>query len=253
MTINLQELVDKINGLNEQSKSLYQTGKDAIANALAREREAGLLLIEAKQSLPHGQFLPWIKANFKFTPRHAQYLMSVAKNWEQTLVKCETHFAFKDSPLLSLRTALSLVAELNEPKSKPSPAPPPETVTRFRVSSPNHTHHKEVVEVVTNHGGVVRCRDAKGKEFALLENELIDEKEPIKEEIIDAEFTENIVDNSESLRGAIAITIQYLPEPLLKNVLIQALNIGRTYLPEDVKGEAIALVGCGEMGALSAA
>jgi hypothetical protein len=41
--------------------------------------EAGKLLLEAKSTAPHGQWLPWLKANCKFSERTAQAYMQVAR------------------------------------------------------------------------------------------------------------------------------------------------------------------------------
>src|SRR5712664_3421480 len=41
--------------------------------------EAGRLLLEAKSTAAHGQWLPWLKANCKFSERTAQAYMQVAR------------------------------------------------------------------------------------------------------------------------------------------------------------------------------
>jgi len=47
--------------------------------AMERAITAGKLLIEAKASLPHGRWLPWIKENFTFSKRTAQNYIRLAE------------------------------------------------------------------------------------------------------------------------------------------------------------------------------
>jgi len=49
------------------------------AKATERAIGAGKLLIEAKDSLKHGQWLPWLKANFAFSERTAQRYIRLAE------------------------------------------------------------------------------------------------------------------------------------------------------------------------------
>jgi len=51
-----------------------QTGKNLL--------ELGRLLIEVKDRLPHGQFGPWLMAEFRWSDRHARRLMRVAEVFE---------------------------------------------------------------------------------------------------------------------------------------------------------------------------
>ncbi len=48
--------------------------------------EVGNDLLAAKEALPHGQFLPWLKAEFGWSERSAQNFMSVAENFKSAKI-----------------------------------------------------------------------------------------------------------------------------------------------------------------------
>ncbi|MBD2437356.1 DUF3102 domain-containing protein [Nostoc sp. FACHB-110] len=235
---NLTILATNINEAVERSRSLYKDGIETLGQALTSDKEAGLLLIEVKGSLPHGEFTKWIEVNCKFSPRHAQFLMKIAKEWDRIIsswekMKNETRFVF-DSPLPSLRQAIFLASA--EPKEETIPNQV--TSTKYKVALLNHECYGEVVEVAktVSNGDVLVCKTSKG-EFPFLKGELVGENEPIKAveaEIIDVE----IEDKSEELREAIATLIEYFPEAQLKSLLIQAVALGKDFLPDDVKAMA---------------
>jgi hypothetical protein len=89
----------------------HRAGDSAALSALKHYRQAGELLNEVKASLPHGDFGPWLEANFEGSERTAQAYMRLAKNWA-ALSTNPQHVAG-----LTLRAAL---AELSEPKEAPS-------------------------------------------------------------------------------------------------------------------------------------
>jgi len=66
-------------------------------------RECGDWLKQAKTTVPRGQWLAWIKANLEFTPRMAQYYVTIADEWETISRQCET------VSHLTLRQAVKLV------------------------------------------------------------------------------------------------------------------------------------------------
>ncbi|WP_414755557.1 DUF3102 domain-containing protein [Anabaena sp. CCY 9910] len=232
--MNLIETASNINDLIQKSHQLYREGISAIEGAIATDKEAGLLLIKVKESLPHGEFTKWVETNCKFTVRHAQFLMKIAKEWDRIIaawekMKNETRFVF-DSPLPSLRMALALAA--TEPKQE---APPPPPITTYKIANPQHPQYGEQVEEVKqiNNGDIIVCKTPTG-EFPFLKHELAAAVEPLKvveTEVIDVE----IEDNSEKLREAIALIIEYLPETQLQNLLAQAVTIGREFLPDEAK------------------
>ncbi|MFN6572386.1 DUF3102 domain-containing protein [Dendronalium sp. ChiSLP03b] len=238
--MNLSEIAININDTFDRSKEFYETGINAIKQALVLDKECGDLLIQAKQNLPHGAFIPWIEANCKFSRSHAHRLMSIAKNWQKIMQswedKCLTRGTF-EAPILSLRTALAIVSA--EPKQEASSSEPLKT---YKVAQPKHSCYGEVVEVVKelNHGDILVCKTSKG-EFPFLKNELVAENQPLKvevAEIIDVE----VEDNSDKLREAIAIMIEFLPELQLRAILSQVLFTSRDYLPSDIQSMATKLI-----------
>ncbi|MBD2771161.1 DUF3102 domain-containing protein [Iningainema tapete] len=231
--ICLQSLATKINAAVGRAAGFYEQGISNIKSALLCDKEAGELLIEAKVSLPHGEFISWIESNCSFSRSHAHRLMSIAKNWEKILrnweAKCPTCETFNESPLPSLRAALALAAA--EPKLEKESASQQE----YKVSNPNHPCFGEVVEVTKemHQGDVLVCKTPSGDEFPFLKKELIAPDAPI-EEVLDVEIIEPVADKSDKLRETIAHVIEYLPEQVLQALLSQALLIGREYLPEDI-------------------
>ena len=73
--------------------------------ALEHARRAGELLLQAKAAVGHGEWLPWVEANCKFSVRTAQGYIRLAQGWETLSAKCAT------VAHLGLREALTLLAE----------------------------------------------------------------------------------------------------------------------------------------------
>jgi hypothetical protein len=72
----LTALARKINAAHQAAETTLQAG-------LEHARTAGLLLIEAKEKCDHGQWLPWLKANVRFSDRTAQNYIRIAKRWDE--------------------------------------------------------------------------------------------------------------------------------------------------------------------------
>lgn len=87
-------------------RDAHREAQGAFARALDRAMTAGELLIEAKSSLGHGAWLPWLRDACDIPERTAQAYMRLARNREQ--LKAATVAA------LGVRDALAL---LTEPKS----------------------------------------------------------------------------------------------------------------------------------------
>jgi phage N-6-adenine-methyltransferase len=99
----------------------HRRAEGAAVSALECAREAGEYLTRAKAQCQHGEWLPWLEANFEGSPRAAQQYMRVAERWPELSGNAQrvSH--------LSLRAAL---AELAEPhpitKGQPMFVTPPE-------------------------------------------------------------------------------------------------------------------------------
>jgi len=70
--VRASEIAKQINELDALAKS---HANEAIDYA----RKAGDLLLQIKNSLPHGQFTPWLLENVSVSPRQAQRYMAVAE------------------------------------------------------------------------------------------------------------------------------------------------------------------------------
>jgi len=72
----LVELAERINKEHRQVET-------AVGRALGHARRAGKLLVEAKGKVRHGEWLPWLEANFEGTERVAQMYMRVHSRWDE--------------------------------------------------------------------------------------------------------------------------------------------------------------------------
>ena len=68
----LKSLAGRINDTHAAAGASFQAG-------VQRAMDAGRLLIEAKEKVGHGEWLPWLRANCEFSERTAQAYMRVAK------------------------------------------------------------------------------------------------------------------------------------------------------------------------------
>lgn len=84
--------------INEQHALAQQHAETAIEHA----RRAGLLLLEAKAQLEHGNWLSWLEANTQVSARSAQRYMRVAQGKPMPIraLKCDTvsHLDSTDLP-----------------------------------------------------------------------------------------------------------------------------------------------------------
>lgn len=77
----------------EYAKQINRFHKKSVRHAqqaVLSARAAGELLNLAKQSMPHGTWIPWLEVNFSGTPRAARNYMKIATMWPHILGKTET-------------------------------------------------------------------------------------------------------------------------------------------------------------------
>jgi hypothetical protein len=72
----LDDLVTQINQAHDQVEK-------AVSATINLALEAGELLLKAKSQLAHGEFEPWVTANFEFSNRMARAYMRVAKKLQE--------------------------------------------------------------------------------------------------------------------------------------------------------------------------
>jgi hypothetical protein len=95
---DLAVLAPQINAEHQQVEETFKAG-------LLHARAAGELLIRAKRLCGHGGWIPWLKANVRFSERTAQAYMRVAREWDTLQAKAQ-HVAD-----LSYRDGLKLLAD----------------------------------------------------------------------------------------------------------------------------------------------
>ncbi len=100
-------MVPALTSLAEQINREHAACEAAVRTGLQHALNCGRLLIEAKTKCEHGQWQPWLAANFRASERTAQGYMRVAKRLPELEEKAKAqHVA-----LLSYRDALDLLAE----------------------------------------------------------------------------------------------------------------------------------------------
>ena len=100
----LVELFDEINGIYDQCESARGLALDHADQALDLARQAGALLIDAKDRCNHGEWRNWLKDNFRGSERTATDYMWVANNWPKIRAKRQS------SAVLSIAQAKRLLA-----------------------------------------------------------------------------------------------------------------------------------------------
>ena len=69
--------------LAERINAHHYAAVSHAGQVVANARAAGELLLEAKNTVLHGEWLPWIAANFAGSERTAHAYMRVARQWPQ--------------------------------------------------------------------------------------------------------------------------------------------------------------------------
>lgn len=91
-------------GIREEHEAAVSAARSALDHA----RKAGELLIQAKAQLAHGEWTPWLGANFPASPRTARLYMRVAERWPELA-------ATQNGNALPIREAAKLLAESKAP------------------------------------------------------------------------------------------------------------------------------------------
>jgi Protein of unknown function (DUF3102) len=75
-------LSNSLADLSARIKAEHRATSDALRSSVEHSMAAGDLLIEAKELVPHGQWLPWLAQNCELSERSSQLYMRTAKNRE---------------------------------------------------------------------------------------------------------------------------------------------------------------------------
>ena len=76
-------LIRPLNELRLEINAEHTLAEGAAVTALGHAKRTGELLVEAKNQIPHGDWLQWLAANCEVSPRQAQRYIKVATNWER--------------------------------------------------------------------------------------------------------------------------------------------------------------------------
>jgi hypothetical protein len=114
---------------------------------LKKAVEVGNLLSEAKEALPHGQWIPWLEKNVNFNARTAQRWMKVAEEHAAGRLKYDSVSYLSEAYQLSVAPRPSTAEErTTKPKPEvPAPAPAPAPARR----SPAPVIDAEIVDPST--------------------------------------------------------------------------------------------------------
>lgn len=102
--VSLDTLADQIRAKIDEVETAHRT-------TLERAREAGELLIRAKELVKHGQWLPWLEANCRVSADMAGKWMKLSRQWPEL----EASYS-EQVPYLGVQEALKLLAKPREPK-----------------------------------------------------------------------------------------------------------------------------------------
>jgi len=92
----------------------HQRVEEAARASAEHARTAGELLLQAKAQVGHGNWLPWVRANCRFSERTAREYMRVAREWP--VIEGNRQRAAD----LSVREAIRLIADLSADEDFPA-------------------------------------------------------------------------------------------------------------------------------------
>lgn len=101
----MTETPPTIDTLAVSINAAHAAAQASAQSAIEHAHHCGELLIQAKAAVPHGGWLPWLKAHTTVSERTAQGYMRLATHWEALQAKAQR---VADLPL---RDALALIAE----------------------------------------------------------------------------------------------------------------------------------------------
>lgn len=111
------EMAAEINKEHAACEKAYGTAKAAYGTAVGHAYRAGELLAQVKKQLVHGEWLPWLEANFEATPRTAQSYIRIANRFPNA--KAASHLTV-DTALKQLAVPRGSTATTS--RAKPTPA-----------------------------------------------------------------------------------------------------------------------------------
>jgi hypothetical protein len=101
--------------INRHHEVASSKAKEAVNHAI----EAGKLLLEAKAALPHGEWLGWLEANIRVTPR-----------------RCQQYIRYAQGKPMPLRAALSVIEDA--PHDATTPPANTKSVSHLKADAPRN-------------------------------------------------------------------------------------------------------------------
>ena len=118
----MQLMTDRTEEIRKELDDLHQSLKMSVGKAI----RVGELLIEQKEFLGHGNFLPWLKSNFEMTERHAQRYMKIADHSDKTDKMSDLQSAYllvesieKQEKMTTEERSRSMISEYRKTGEKP--------------------------------------------------------------------------------------------------------------------------------------
>jgi hypothetical protein len=93
-------------------KAEHKAAKDSLQESVRHAIEAGTLLLEAKEQLKHGQWLPWLKDHCTISERTAQLCMRCAKGREE--IEKQMRNGIADLTLTEAAAMLALSSDIQK-------------------------------------------------------------------------------------------------------------------------------------------
>jgi N-acetylglutamate synthase/N-acetylornithine aminotransferase len=141
---------NSLTDLAARIRAEHEAAAAALNQGLQHAIAAGKLLIEAKKEIPHGQWLPWLKANCAISERTGQAYMRVARSFgklDETKTQRVADLSFRDA-LISLASTGLILKQL-----------PPESYDRALQSVEDHENAESWRHAVRR----VRMEDARAR------------------------------------------------------------------------------------------
>ena len=109
----LEEVSVSLDTLAAQIRTEHTAVSTALKDSLTHAMKAGDLLIQAKEKVPHGGWLPWLSENCSISERTAQLYMRTAKNRAE-LEKRQNTQCIADLTLSEAAAMLALSSDLRK-------------------------------------------------------------------------------------------------------------------------------------------
>jgi len=144
MASDLTRELRKLESLARKANAEHVRAEAAVGAALDHARKAGEYLIEAREIIPYGEWMAWLRQNCTFSERTARAYVQVARRYDELsgMATVATLDGTSDRQL-GLKEALHVLTGPEDPPEFLPPVPPdviaelealPDTASRVRAS-----------------------------------------------------------------------------------------------------------------------